>query len=314
MKRFSNILFVAEGDTDNAPALARAAALADHNQAQLTVVGIVSFGSFALDRGLRDALVQERKDQLDQLAQTVSLGRGSIETKLLIGKAFIEIIREVLRFDRDLVIKSHIDPGLLSVGGPDKKLLRKCPCPVWILRSTEERRFRQILLALDYEPTNPENESLNRQLLEMAVSLAISEFAELHIVHAWLVEHEAFLRSPRSGLSNSDVDAMVQHEENQRRLWLEDLLNDTRRPLGGEMTEFLKPQLHVIRGYAEKVVPECARRLGAELIVMGTLGRTGIPGFVIGNTAEAIINNIDCSVLAVKPAGFVSPVTADDPT
>ena len=41
---------------------------------------------------------------------------------------------------------------------------------------------------------------------------------------------------------------------------------------------------------------------------MGTVGRSGIPGLIIGNTAEKVINGIDCSLLAVKPAGFVTPV------
>ena len=56
-------------------------------------------------------------------------------------------------------------------------------------------------------------------------------------------------------------------------------------------------------------MPALANEIGAELIVMGTVGRTGIPGFFIGNTAETILNQIDCSVLTVKPHGFVSPVT-----
>lgn len=56
-------------------------------------------------------------------------------------------------------------------------------------------------------------------------------------------------------------------------------------------------------------MPQLIKDLGAELVVMGTVGRTGIPGFIIGNTAETILNQIECSVLAVKPAGFVTPVT-----
>jgi universal stress protein E len=43
--------------------------------------------------------------------------------------------------------------------------------------------------------------------------------------------------------------------------------------------------------------------------VMGTLGRAGIGGILIGNTAETILNRIDCSVMAIKPRGFVTPVT-----
>jgi nucleotide-binding universal stress UspA family protein len=41
------------------------------------------------------------------------------------------------------------------------------------------------------------------------------------------------------------------------------------------------------------------------------VGRTGIPGFLIGNTAEQVLSEVTCSVLALKPRGFVSPVTID---
>jgi len=48
--------------------------------------------------------------------------------------------------------------------------------------------------------------------------------------------------------------------------------------------------------------------LDVDLMIMGTVARTGIPGFFIGNTAESILSQIDCSVLTIKPPGFVSPV------
>jgi nucleotide-binding universal stress UspA family protein len=48
-----------------------------------------------------------------------------------------------------------------------------------------------------------------------------------------------------------------------------------------------------------------------DLIVMGTVGRSGISGLFIGNTAEKVLQKVDCSVLAVKPEGFVSPVKLD---
>ena len=51
-----------------------------------------------------------------------------------------------------------------------------------------------------------------------------------------------------------------------------------------------------------------AKQLAADVIVMGTVARTGVPGFIMGNTAETILNQIDCSVLAIKPPGFETPV------
>jgi nucleotide-binding universal stress UspA family protein len=41
---------------------------------------------------------------------------------------------------------------------------------------------------------------------------------------------------------------------------------------------------------------------------MGTVGRSGIPGLFIGNTAEEVLQNARASILAVKPPSFVSPV------
>jgi universal stress protein E len=44
------------------------------------------------------------------------------------------------------------------------------------------------------------------------------------------------------------------------------------------------------------------------LVVLGTVGRQGISAALIGNTAEHVIDKLNCDVLAIKPDGFVSPV------
>ncbi len=41
---------------------------------------------------------------------------------------------------------------------------------------------------------------------------------------------------------------------------------------------------------------------------MGTVGRTGIPGLIIGNTADEVLQTTKASIHAVKPEQFVSPV------
>ena len=50
------------------------------------------------------------------------------------------------------------------------------------------------------------------------------------------------------------------------------------------------------------------REQQVELLVIGTVGRSGIPGLLIGNTAEQVLAEVTCSILAFKPAGFVSPI------
>ncbi len=58
-----------------------------------------------------------------------------------------------------------------------------------------------------------------------------------------------------------------------------------------------------------RAIARVGRLVKRDLIVMGTVGRVGIPGLLIGNTAERILGDMSCSVLAVKPQGFVAPVS-----
>ena len=164
-------------------------------------------------------------------------------------------------------------------------------------------------MGLDYKPENAENDALNQQLLELATYQALADLSELHICHAWRLEFEGYLRSPRSGQSDETVNGMVEKERNKRKNWLSGMVTRYCQSLGKRTSHYLNPKLHLVKGDAKNVVPEYVADLGAELVVLGTIGRTGIPGLIIGNTAETILNKIDSSVLAVKPPGFVSPVT-----
>ena len=62
-------------------------------------------------------------------------------------------------------------------------------------------------------------------------------------------------------------------------------------------------------GLPERVIPQVAKEIDAELVIIGTVGRVGISAALIGNTAEHVIDALNCDVLAIKPNGFVSPYT-----
>ncbi|CSB52471.1 universal stress protein family 1 [Vibrio cholerae] len=66
--------------------------------------------------------------------------------------------------------------------------------------------------------------------------------------------------------------------------------------------------IHHLHGKPDELIPEWVTQENIDILVMGTLARTGISGFVIGNTAENIVQSIECSLVALKPEGFVSPI------
>ena len=69
------------------------------------------------------------------------------------------------------------------------------------------------------------------------------------------------------------------------------------------------PQVHVVKESPHFAVLKQIEVNGIDLVIMGTVARTGVDGLITGNTAERLLPQLPCSVLAVKPASFVSPVS-----
>ena len=315
-------MLIADEGTDYSAALKGAVTLATNNQARLTICALVDAVPGDMQMAvtaitpaeLHNIAVNQNRVWLDELVKSVAADGLPLEAKVLIGKPFVEIIRQVLGNDHDLIIKcAEVAGGLRGMlfGSADMHLMRKCPCPVWIIRSAEHHKYRRILAAVDQDPEEPVTGVLNRQILEMSTSLALAESSELHIVHAWCLAGEDLFRSARTAFSDAEVDAMVEKEASTRRLGLENLVKTYGSKADTNAIEMLDPELHLVHGHARQVVPAKANELAADLVVMGTVARTAIAGFFMGNTAESILTQLDCSVLTIKPPGFISPITLE---
>ncbi len=64
-----------------------------------------------------------------------------------------------------------------------------------------------------------------------------------------------------------------------------------------------KHQIHLVRGDPGILLPKMVEEKQIDLIVMGTVVRTGIPGLFIGCTAESVLRQVNCALLTVKPGG-----------
>lgn len=323
MKHFKDILYVVEAGDPSKSALERAVTLAENNQAQLTVIDVIELttagiemsdgGSISAD--LQAAMLNVHTERLQKLVEPYRK-RIEIQTSVLQGTPFLEIIHAVQRNGHDLVIKTPETRDWLDrlIGSDDMNLLRKCPCPIWLIKPQTPKPYRRILAAVDVRETYPPDElesraALNREVLEMASSLALAEFAELHIVHVWDAIGESMMRGVFISTSEHEITAYVEQVKRRAEVCLDTLINDLTGALGQDALSYLKLQTHLVKGRARKEIPVLAKQIEANLIVMGTVARTGIPGFIMGNTAETILNQIECSVFAIKPRNFVTPVT-----
>ena len=203
-----------------------------------------------------------------------------------------------------MVIKpSEGTSGLSSVlfGSNDLHLFRKCPCPVWVIKPSKRKKHLRILAAVDPSPAEATNAELNALIMDLSTSLASVDQCELHIVHAWSLSNESLLRSGRIRIPKPDIDRMVKEARRTHKEWMNELLAQYD-------LHNIPSKAHLLKGEPSDIIANFARKTRVDLIVMGTIARTGIPGFFIGNTAEKTLSNGDCSVLAVKPRSFTTPV------
>ncbi|MGB5200988.1 MAG: universal stress protein [Sedimenticolaceae bacterium] len=311
MRRFKSILYFADGMTVSGAALERAVDLARRNQARLTLIDVIEAQDsppgieqqFGLD--LNGLLQERRRDDLERLIAPFEERDKLVPTRVISGTPFVEVIRAVLQNGYDLVVKPARPPQGLSgrlLGSTDMHLLRKCPCPMWIERQTAYTPYRQVLAAVD--PVEPTRAGCARLVMDLATSLAEQEGAKPSVVHAWRMYGESILSEGRARLTQSDLEQLVDQTRFHHEESLDLLLSayDMNRE---------SPGVHLIKGEPAPSIRAVAERTDADLIVMGTVGRTGIPGFFIGNTAEEVLQTAAASILAVKPEGFVSPVTAN---
>jgi nucleotide-binding universal stress UspA family protein len=166
-------------------------------------------------------------------------------------------------------------------------------------RAAALKRYRRILVAVAPETEEQEEFALGSQLVRLGASVARAEGARLFVVHAWTAFAE---KTFRSHLVPSQFAQYMRESRQETAHKLRTFLSKAGEPIPPAC-------VHLVKGRASAVIPRFAKKHAVDLVVMGTVGRSGIPGLLIGNTAEKILTHLESSVLTLKPAEFVSPVS-----
>ncbi len=308
MNRFSNILFYADESPWVAEALRQAIALARQTHAGLTVCGVVKRVTQEVrfpDRIIRPSEIERqlRMDCLDELTELLKKAGGAeeyVRKKVLAGGPSQEVVQAIIEGGHDLLVKgahgkSVPTPSFFST--VDMQVLRRCPCPVWVVKPNRQGRCQQILAAVGLQPTDGKDEDLDARILDIGASLAALEGAELHVLDVWKRGTEAAMTGARLGFSQADAIRWLKDTRKAQEQWLADLVADI-------TVSGTKAENPLVKENANHLIPTVAAELGVDLIVMATATPKGVRSFFIGSTAEQVLDQVQCSILAVKPAMF----------
>ena len=205
------------------------------------------------------------------------------------------LLREVEQFGHDLVVRSR---ELDWVAGPagresvSQHLFRNCPCPVWAVGVRPRLKRPAILAAVNVLTHDPLTEKLNARAIQVAARIASLLDGEITVIHAWRQPAEERLHGH---LAPAHFDAVLHHTANGAA----EALRRTVDSFGGAVRGC---RIELRRGAAERVIPKFVVDEGIDIVVTGTRGERGIWPLVFGSTAERLLQETTCSVVAVRSA------------
>jgi len=319
MPAIKKCLFFVDSQPDDL-LVARVAERAKTWKAQVTLASSVrpvpQIGSLIAKRELsqdeiRNLEVQDRQEWLEGLAKRMREGGAPVSTRVLVGNASEAIIRAVQHEGFDYVVKAPAPDGVVGskrLGALDMRLIRACPCPVAVVRPPKKQSNR-IVAAVELNADTTLQSALNQSILAHAALVARVQLDHVYVVHAWTLYGESILKSPRVAMPQAELEALLESERKSRYDQLVATINQFRSSLDGTDSQMFRPELELVKGDPTEAIPRKVEELEADILVMGTASRGGIRGFLIGNLAETLLNQVDCSVLTVKPDDFVCPIT-----
>ncbi len=307
MEKYKKILTVIDPTTDNQKALKRSIELAHRSGGEITAFLTIYDFSYEMTtmlsgeerESMRQSMINDRQQWLEEKVSELDHKNITINTSIIWhNRPFEKIIKKVIAEEFDIVIKgTHQHDKLKSVifTPTDWHILRKCPCPVLLVKEHNWPDNGNLLTALNIGSDDEEHKALNNKLTQEATHLATLIKANTHLVNSYPgTPVNIAIEIPEFNACEYN-DTMLKHHK-------------TAMQSHAEKFNISIENTHVKEGLPEDVIQSISKTIDAELVVLGTIGRTGISAALIGNTAEHVIDRLNCDVLAIKPDGYISPL------
>lgn len=290
-QRLGNILVATDFSAGAAPAVARAALLPITPGSAITLLHVLpgdgeAGAEAAAQRTLDQAAVAAR-------AATQAAGQTDVDvfTSIAHGTPFVEIIRGARDIRAQLIVLGRHGRRTfraLLLGSTAERVLRKGDTPVLVVTSQATGPYQRPLVAVDGSDTS-------RRAVELALRVVGPGVIPLEVVHAYEVHHAGALR--RTGLPDQESRAYRLQTKHAARALVDAFLATC-----GDDGRAARVALR--RGDPRHVIRRVAAQRRADLLALGTHGRSGLAHLLIGSVAEAVVRTVPCDVLVARPVHF----------
>lgn len=312
MANYQNLLVALNPDKDEQEALRRAVYIVKKNGGQIKI--FLAIYDFSHDvttilsqeerAAMRQSAIDKQVEWIKHIAHHYITAGIPIEIKVVWhNQPYKALIEEVVSFHHDLLLKeTHLEEGIgrILFTPIDWQLLRKCPCPVWLVKDRPWPEKATALVAVNLSSDEEQYDELNQKLV--TESLELAQRLENRTVHLVAAYPDAAM-SIAVELPEFDPNKFENSIRGQYLIAMKSFRQ--KYAISEELT-------HVEQGSPETIIPKIAHDINAGIVVIGTVGRTGLSAAFIGNTTERVIDSLDCDLLAIKPDGFESQLALDN--
>lgn len=305
MKRQERILVATRGTSADDPAISRAFAVARRTGAQLVLLDALPnlptgwealLSSLEIDDA-REEAERERRSELNEIAHALAAHGVRAEIEVRWGRPAMEIIHSVTEHHADLVVLE--DDQTVGLNSLTDAVVRQCPVPVWAVKASPHVPPPRVLAAVD--PTGRPG-TLDERILAMASMAAEVVDGEVYVVHAWQPLQDELEWLPDGFRRRTQKAAVLEATRARHVRAVEELVKKNLPRLPSE-------RVRIVERSAVAAVLETIDEIGADLVVFGTARIADYAGLILGKTADAIAERTPVSIVAVKPDGFITPVS-----
>lgn len=283
MKR---ILVATDFSSRSDRAIRRASLLAKSGRSELVLVHVVDD-----DQPVR-IVASERSaatELLDEQARTLRDVDGiACSQRIVLGPPFAGITRAAGDLSPDcIVLGPHRRQALkdIFIGTTAERVVRQSRWPVLMANGVPAAPYRHVVIAVDLS-------DCSRDAMRAIDGLGFSEQATVSVLH--VVETPGTRAMPRASLTDAEMAALVADEKARASRDLDAFLDDLPLAPARRLVEISGPRV-------ADTICAAAERIAADLIVVGTHGRSGPARLLLGSVAEQVLKHSDRDVLAVPP-------------
>ncbi len=296
MNALKNILVAIDFGRASESALAQALRMAAWNRATVHALYVVDTGivleaqeyAYGLQVEIQKSLEAEA-GELWAKSLATHPERRDIRFHIAVNNPRYAVLEMAAEVKADLValgVRSD-DSGGRGPGPLATACTENADCPVLLVSETQPGAFKRVVACVDFSATSI-------RALTSAARIALQDSAALHVLHVYRAPWRDSRLSVFKGLDPARQTAIVSGLRQKLQQQCDAL---------GEEFKYLKPTVEVVEHHSHgRGIVEYARRIDADLVALGTRGRTNLRDVLLGSTAERVIRSAGRSVLAVRPA------------